>query len=201
VVLITAVVAGLLITVLRAKLTGRHLKPIELKISWLVFVAVIPQFILFQIPAIARYIPEAWIPIILVISQALLVGFAAANVTKPGFGVLGFGSLANFLAIVFNGGWMPISPETVRRILPALPYDFDLVGRRLGQSKDWIFSNSDIHLPWLSDRFTLPGWISYKLAFSVGDVMIAIGAILLLWSLSNPDNRRQHGTANSGGIY
>lgn len=194
-ILLTAVVAGLAITSLRAQLTGRQLKPIDLKLSWLVFLAVIPQLILFQIPAVGRQIPNEHIPIILVISQALLVGFAAANITQPGVWVLGIGLVANFLAIVVNGGWMPISPDTVRRILPSLPIDSPLVGRRFGLSKDWIFSNDDIHLPWLVDRFTTPGWIPYRVAFSIGDILIGIGAILLLWSLSNPDNGRQNGSA------
>lgn len=105
---------------------------------------------------------------------------------------MGVGLLANFLVIVFNGGWMPISPETVRQILPTSADDLPMVGRRLGLSKDWIYASNDICLPWLSDRFTLPEWIGYKVAFSFGDILMAIGALGLLWSLSNPDNRRQN---------
>jgi hypothetical protein len=158
----------------------------------LVFLAVIPQVFLFQVPAIGRHIPDALVSAILVGSQALLVGFAIVNFTQPGFWALGIGLAANFIAIVSNGGWMPISPEIVRRILPALPDDFSLDNRRLGLSKDWIIPANEMQFPWLSDRFVLPDWISYKVAFSIGDVLIAIGAMLLLWSLSNPENRRQN---------
>ena len=189
-ILLTAVAAGLTITLLRAKLTGRRLKPIQLELDWLVFVAVIPQILVFHIPAIGKLVPEGLIPIILVISQALLLGFTAANFYRPGVGLLGTGLLANFLAIVTNGGWMPISPETVRRILPHLAADTPLLNRRLGISKDWIYAQEEIHLPWLADRFTLPGWSPYQVAFSIGDVFIAIGIIWLLWSLSDPRNRR-----------
>jgi len=30
----------------------------------------------------------------------------------------------------------------------------------------------------------VPDWISYKVAFSLGDVLISIGIVVLLWSLS-----------------
>lgn len=86
---------------------------------------------------------------------------------------------------------MPISPGIVRRILPDLPSDFPLVGRRLGLSKDWIYADHDIRLPWLSDRFTLPDWIPYRVAFSFGDILIALGAMWLLWSLSDPENKEK----------
>ena len=84
---------------------------------------------------------------------------------------------------------MPISPGIVHRIIPDLPSDFPLVGRRLGLSKDWIYADPDIRFPWLSDRFTLPDWSPYQVAFSFGDILIALGAIWLLWSLSDPENK------------
>ena len=184
-ILLTAVAAGFLATFVRAKLTHRKLRPLQLEIPWLVFYAVIPQVLMFQIPAAGKYVLEAFVPLILAGSQALLMVFVLVNITQPGFWALGIGLGANFFAIVTNGGWMPISPETVRRILPSLPDNFPLADRRLGLSKDWIFPINEMRLPLLSDRFTLPQWASYNFAFSIGDVLIAIGAILLLWSLSN----------------
>ncbi len=84
---------------------------------------------------------------------------------------------------------MPISPDTVHRILPTLADDFPLVGRRLGISKDWIYATNEIKLPWLADRYTLPEWSPYQVAFSFGDILIALGAFYLLWSLSDPEKQ------------
>jgi len=189
VILLGAIAAGLIITILRSRLTGRPLRAIKVKYGWLVFVAVLPQIIIFQIPAIGRQVPDGVVSVILVFSQVLLLGFAAVNIAKPGFWLLGLGSFANFLVILINGGWMPISPDIVRQIVPTLPNDLSWVGRRLGLTKDWIYADHDIHLPWLSDRFTLPDWSPYQVAFSVGDVLIAMGAIWLLWSLSDLEKK------------
>ena len=197
-ILLIAVALGLVATTLRAKITGRRLKPIALKSIWLVFVAGFPQILAFEIPAIGKLIPESVIPIILIVTQGLLLGFAILNILTPGVWLLGLGLLGNFLAIVVNGGWMPISPEVVRKLVPALPGNYPLEGHRLGLSKDWILTTGEIKLSWLSDRFTLPAWSSYQVAFSLGDIFIAIGAILLLWSLSNLEKRSKNDFSKSG---
>jgi hypothetical protein len=189
VVLLVSVVIGLAGALIRAKATGRHLKPIELKRSWLVLLAVVPQILAFQVPAVGRQVPETLIPALLVVTQLLLLVFAFENLTQPGCWSLGIGLVANFIAIASNGGWMPISPETVRRILPSIPEGLWQIGHRLGLSKDWILPVNDIRMFWFSDRFTLPDWIPYRVAFSLGDIFIAIGAFLLVWSLSNSEKK------------
>jgi hypothetical protein len=183
------VVIGLAATTIRAKATGRKLRPIELKRSWLVLLAVSPQIIAFQVPVIGRKVPESLIPVLLIATQLLLLWFTFDNLVKPGIWALGIGLVTNFIAIASNGGWMPISPETVHKILPTIPEGVWLVGHRLGLSKDWILPTQDIKMYWFSDRFTLPVWIPYRVAFSLGDIFIALGAFLLVWSLSNPEKK------------
>lgn len=160
---------------------------IEFKHGWLVIAAVLPQVIVFQIPAAGKLVPDEFIPYLLVGSQIILAGFVSLNLDKTGVGILGIGLLANLLVILGNGGWMPTSPEIVRRILPALPADFPLENRRLGLSKDWILPAGNIRFPWLADRFTLPGWFPYHAAFSLGDILIAFGAFILFWSLGDAE--------------
>lgn len=185
-ILLGSVVIGLGATVLRARLTGRQLKPLDIRIGWIVILAVLPQILSFQIPATGKLIPESFVPYILVGSQALLLVFAAANLRRPGFWAMGSGLLANFTVIALNGGWMPISEDTLRRMLPYLSPEMNITNQRLLLTKDWIMPLAETRLAWLSDTLTIPGM---TIAFSIGDIFIAFGAFLLFWSLSSASKR------------
>ena len=186
-ILLWTVLIGLAATILRARLNHRTLKLVKLRWEWLVFVSVIPQIFMFQIPATAKWFPESIVPVIQVTSMTGLVAFAVINSFAPGFWALGFGLISNFLVIVRNGGWMPISVETLVRMDSHHPIDFWVVGSRLGYTKDRIFAPAETNLGWLSDRFLLPQWLPVNIAFSLGDIFISIGALLLLWSLSRKE--------------
>jgi len=186
------ILLGLAATFARARWTRRSIRPPDLSLVWLVFAAVIPQILAFEIKPIERWIPEEVVPLILIVSLGLLLVFAVVNLRQPGFWVMGLGLIANLLVILFNSGWMPVSPETLQRMLPTLPATSIPVGHRLTFTKDWIIPSADIRLEWLSDRFILPGWIPYKVAFSAGDVLIAAGAFIILWELSSQEKRSNH---------
>jgi len=38
------------------------------------------------------------------------------------------------------------------------------------------------HLAWLVDRWAVPRWLHVGNVFSVGDVVIAVGAMILVWT-------------------
>jgi len=103
--------------------------------------------------------------------------------------LLGLGLGLNFLVIVINGGWMPISPETVQKILPNATHNAWTVGERLGSTKDIILPIVEIKLEWLSDRFLLPAFFPWRVAYSIGDIFIAFGAFWMLWVQGKPLNR------------
>jgi hypothetical protein len=157
--------------------------------EWLVFLSVLPQLVVFQIPVTARMIPESIIPILQILSMLGLVAFALINIFKPGFWALAAGLIGNFLVILFNGGWMPISVETLKRMSPSQSETLWNIGTRLGFTKDRIMSASDINLAWLSDRFLLPSGLPQNIAFSLGDIFISLGTFFLLWSLSRKEEK------------
>jgi hypothetical protein len=190
-ILLWAIAIGLVATIMRARLTHRTLKLTHLRWEWLIVVSVIPQVFLFQIPATAARIPETVVPVIQVISMAGLLVFALGNIIKPGFWALGLGLFSNFLVIVINGGWMPISVETLVRLYTDHPESFWIIGARLGHGKDRILALENTHLAWLSDQLILPQWIPIRIAFSIGDIFITIGTILLLWSLSSNNKEKE----------
>jgi len=74
---------------------------------------------------------------------------------------------------------MPISSQTANVLTGRDVLQFMTLGSRFGE-KDILLSVQNIHFEFLSDRFLLPTWLPYKAAFSLGDVLISVGAFCLL---------------------
>ena len=146
-ILVLAIIFGLALGLLRAQWGGRRLAPPRLRYEWLVLVAFAPQLFAFFLPVTRELLADHFVVVSLVTSQVLLLGFVLLNLRQPGFWVLGLGLTLNMLVIAFNGGLMPISPETVARLTPDLSPDAFQVGQRLGTGKDIV-------LPTTSTRFS-----------------------------------------------
>ena len=191
-ILAAAVAVGLVAGLIRAWIGKRSYRVIDLRFPGLVLIAFIPQWFAFYQSRMGVGFPNEWSPALLVVTQLLLLIFAWFNRKQPGFWILGTGLFLNLLVIGFNGGLMPISPETVRKIYPDAPDSSWQIGRRLGNGKDIVLPVSETRLWFLSDMLLLPDWLHYRVAFSLGDVLIAFGAFWLLWTLGGQHNEEAH---------
>lgn len=100
--------------------------------------------------------------------------FVALNWRRPGISVLGLGMALNFLAIVSNGGLMPVSPAHMREAGSEEKLAGLVPGDAIPDSLSVLLEPEDTDLEWLVDRFVWdsPGVFT---VFSVGDVIIGLG--------------------------
>lgn len=171
---------------------GRVSALADLRIRWwgLALGGLFFQVLLFG-PALADRVGDAG-PILYVASSSLVFLAMLRNLDLPGFPVLALGAALNMLVIVANGGFMPSSPDAW-----AL-----LNGTAAVPTRD--FTNSAlIHagttLPFLGDVFVLPRPIPLANVFSLGDVLIGVGAAwCVIRSMITPAASRWRSGAGDG---
>lgn len=188
-ILLTAVIAGLGLGLIRAKINNRPYRPFQFRYGWMVVVALFIQWLAFGFSPTRTIYPDEAASISLVLSQFILLIFAWFNRKIPGFWLLTIGLVLNLLVISLNGGFMPISPETVQWLRGDPATAGWEVGERLGTGKNIVLPLEQTKLEFLSDHFRTPDNPYYRVAFSAGDVLIAIGAFWLLWSVGGQAER------------
>jgi hypothetical protein len=187
-ILALAVILGLAVSLARNRgQTFGLLAGIPLRSAWLVVTALAMQFPLLRAP----YGPTQQIGIqqaLFLLSHLLLLVFVWRNRQLVGIQIIGLGILCNLLVILVNGGFMPITPETLVRINPGTTLKINpgtslglwQTGYHYGFSKDVILLRGSTNLWPLSDILVLPPPFPWPTAFSLGDLLIAGGIVVLL---------------------
>ncbi len=158
-----AVALGLLLGGRLSTLAGLRLRAV-----WLFYVAVGLQIVAFPSGVLPWSMGDVAARILWVASYACLGAAVAGNYRLRGALVVALGMLMNLEAIIANRGHMP-----------ALPYALRAAGID-GHLHNNSIAAAHPHLAWLVDRWVVPGWIPLGNVFSAGDVVIALGAFVLV---------------------
>jgi len=148
----------------RGRLTA--LADLQLRRPWLAIAGIGTQILIISVlPGGTAGLHEA----VHMASYVMLGAFAWSNRRIPGVPLILAGGLANFIAIAANGGVMPADPDLALH-----------VAREAGEG----FVNSGAvqnpHLLFLGDIFATPSsWPLYNV-YSVGDLLIVLGVLVLL---------------------
>ena len=185
--LLYSIAAGLVI----GRLLGGRVRNLErVQFVWwqLALAGLMVQLVLFADPVqerIGATGPAIYVASTLVVLMALL-----RNVRLPGLAVIAVGAVLNLIPILTNGGYMPSSPDVWRELtgvaeVPVAYYsNVALIG-------------PDTAFPFLGDIFLFPRPLPMATAFSLGDAIIALGAVVFLVSAMRPPAKQSSSMTRS----
>ena len=146
-----------------------------------------------SLQAVAIFVPLGYDDtpkrLLFLLSYAVLLAFIAVNLPRPGFVIIGVGVLLNLLAIAANGGLMPVTAENLAKVDLIHRIEGRQEGDAIPYSKNVLKARQDIHFYELSDRLTWDNPVFFRL-FSLGDIVIAGGIVVLLGDLFLPRAQR-----------
>ncbi len=127
-----------------------------------------------------RVLPSPALCIVLSsVTYAMLFYGLYPNLQTPGFLAISTGMFLNFIVIVINGGRMPVGPGGVSTNLTVSQI------QALSLSLTHKQITNDVKLKFLADIFKWDFLCMTPTAFSLGDVLMAIGASHLVISVSH----------------
>lgn len=152
------------------------LASIRLRHVWLVAAAIVAQVVILSVVEIEAGLLNGGVHLA---SYALIGAFVVVNRHVRWLWVIALGWASNTAAIAANGGVMPMSAPVARAL--GVPLDGD------GDGTD-RFANSapvdDARLAVLGDIFVTPGGLPLRNSFSIGDVLLVVGLVLVVAAAS-----------------
>jgi hypothetical protein len=153
---------------------------VQVRWGWLAPLAFLMQAYLIFFPAERAGDVLSPRSLLLVASQVLLFVVIWQNRHLGGIKVIGLGLLLNFLVMVVNGGFMPITPGTLVQI----GYDGNAsqleTGYIVGRTKNVVAEPGEASLWFLSDVMVIPRPFPIPTALSLGDLLIVLGVFFFL---------------------
>jgi hypothetical protein len=157
-----------------------NLASVDVKWGWLAPLAFLMQAYLIFFPADRAGGLLSARSLLLTASHMLLLAVVWQNRHLGGVKLIGLGLLLNFLVMVVNGGFMPITPEALVQI----GYDGNAsqleTGYIVGRTKNVVVEPGGATLWFLSDLVVVPRPFPIPTALSVGDLLIVTGVFFFL---------------------
>jgi hypothetical protein len=145
-----------------------RLADLPLRAPWLFLSAIVLQDLAIPVGILPWRTHEAVATVLWVASYGLLLVAAVLNRRLTGVPIVALGMLLNLAAILANRGTMPVRIEAMH------------AAGRVAATQANSTALADPALPWLVDRWAAPNWIPLANVFSVGDVVIAVGAVVIV---------------------
>ena len=168
-IILVAIPIGILVGLL-ARGSIANLSTFRFRWSWVAVTGLLIQVALFT-PTGDRIAGSAG-PAIYVLSTIAVFLAVLRNIRLPGMPIVALGSISNLAAIIANGGFMPADAGA---LIAA------------GFTDPGSHTNSVVlehpNLQPLTDIFAVPAGIPMANVFSVGDVLIAVGIVVLIATL------------------
>jgi Family of unknown function (DUF5317) len=145
-----------------------RLAELPLRAPWLFVSAIALQVVAFPVGVLPWRTHETVASLLWIASYVVLLAAATLNRRVTGVPIVALGMLLNLAAIVANRGTMPVRVEAMHE------------AGRVAVTQANSTALADPALPWLVDRWAAPDWIPLANVFSIGDVVIAIGAVVIV---------------------
>lgn len=188
-ILVVAVLAGIVVAMARGGRLER-LAGLPLRLGWLAMLCLLAQaYVVFSPVELLE--PDRPQHAALMLGSYVALGLVVwANRRITGVSIIGLGLLLNLAVMAANGGFMPVSREAVLTagIRPA--EELPVEGGRLSRSKDVLLPIENTRLWFLSDVIVAPSMPIAKV-YSVGDLIVGLGAFILLQAAMLPDQKRR----------
>ena len=186
-VLFLGVVAGVLVGLLCGGSIDR-LADIKLRGAGLFIAALALQVLAYPSGYLPFQISDGLATGLWLASYAALVALAALNLRLRGFPIATAGMVSNLAAVLANHGHMP-----------ALASALADAGTPIGRLHNNSVTADHPHLSWLIDRWGAPSWVPLANVYSVGDVLLGVGALVIVSAamgarLRRPLVPRTHGS-------